>query len=94
MIFPIPSLGISISVILTLLIFFCLGSRNRGASNSADPSRHLLLADISAAQAASEGAVVEGTNAKQVRAWARFQHYLRSIGLSSDPYLDGFTQFQ
>jgi hypothetical protein len=66
----------------------------QGASNSADPSRHLLLADLSAAQAASEGAVVKGTNAKQVRAWARFQRYLQSIGLSSNPYLDGFTQFQ
>jgi hypothetical protein len=38
--------------------------------------------------------VVQGTNAKQIRAWSRFQCYLGYIGLSSDPYLDGFSQFQ
>jgi hypothetical protein len=38
--------------------------------------------------------MVEGTNAKQLHAWTRFQCYLASIELSSDPYLDGFSQFQ
>jgi hypothetical protein len=52
------------------------------------------LADLSAAQSAAKGAVVEGTNAKQVRAWTRFQAYLQSIGFLSDPYLDNFSRDQ
>ena len=38
--------------------------------------------------------MVEGTNAKQVRAWSRFQQYLGTIGLGDDRYLDNLTQFQ
>jgi len=52
------------------------------------------LVDLSAAQSAAEGAVVQGTNAKQVHAWTRFQRYLGLIGVISDPYLDNFSQFQ
>jgi hypothetical protein len=52
------------------------------------------LADLSAAQSAAKGAVEEGTNAKQVRSWTRFQLYLLSIGLTSDPYLDNFSRAQ
>ena len=37
---------------------------------------------------------MQSTNSKQFRHWARFGRYLNSIGLSSDPYLDGFSQFQ
>ncbi|MFN9981690.1 MAG: hypothetical protein ACK53Y_17320, partial [bacterium] len=50
--------------------------------------------DLFAAETAAKGAVVEGTNAKQLRTWSRFQSYLSSIGLASDPYLDSFSQFQ
>ncbi len=49
---------------------------------------------MSAAQSATKGAMVEGTNVKQIRAWTRFQTYLLSIGLHSDPYLDQFNQAQ
>jgi hypothetical protein len=35
--------------------------------------------------------VIEGTNAKQVRAWVRFQRYLGSIGFQQDPFLDNFS---
>jgi len=52
------------------------------------------LVDLSAAQSATKGSVVEGTNAKQLHAWPRFQRYLTSIGLHSDPYLDSSSQFQ
>jgi hypothetical protein len=38
--------------------------------------------------------MVEGTNQKQLHTWTRVQCYLTSIELSSDPYLDGFSQFQ
>jgi hypothetical protein len=38
--------------------------------------------------------MVEGTNMKQVRAWTRFQAYLQSIGLLSDPYLNNFSRNQ
>jgi hypothetical protein len=50
------------------------------------------LADLTAAQSASKAAVVEGTNAKQVRAWSRYSQYLLSIGLQNDPYLDDFQR--
>jgi len=53
-----------------------------------------ILADLFAAQSAAKGAVVQGTDAKQVRAWRRFQLYLASIGIPSDPYLDEFSQPQ
>jgi hypothetical protein len=59
--------------------------------HSSSPSRHCLLVDLSAAQSAAKGAVVEGTNANQVHAWLRFNHYLASIGLQGDPFLDNFS---
>ncbi|MFN9978392.1 MAG: hypothetical protein ACK53Y_00685, partial [bacterium] len=37
---------------------------------------------------------VKGTSEKQLCAWKRFQVYLQSIGLSRDPYLDGFDRDQ
>jgi len=49
---------------------------------------------LSAAQSTVKGAMVEGTNQKQLHAWTQFQRYRASIELSSDPYLDGFSQFQ
>jgi hypothetical protein len=52
------------------------------------------LADLSAAELAAKGAVVEGTNAKQVRAWGRFQIYLLSIGIRNDEYLNNFSRPQ
>jgi len=70
------------------------GSGSFWAHHSSSAARDRLLADLSAAQSAASGAVVQGTNAKQIRAWSRFQRYLNAIGLSSDPFLDGFTQFQ
>ncbi len=70
------------------------GSGSVWANNSTPTSRHRLLVDLSAAQSAAEGAVVQGTNAKQVHAWTRFQRYLGLIGVISDPYLDNFSQFQ
>jgi hypothetical protein len=50
------------------------------------------LADLSAAESAAKGAVVEGTNVKQVRSWGRFQTYLLSIGIRNDEYLDNFSR--
>ncbi len=35
--------------------------------------------------------MVQGTNAKQTRAWNRYKSYLVSIGISNDWYLDAFT---
>jgi hypothetical protein len=49
---------------------------------------------LSAAQSSAKGAVVKGTDDKQVRAWNHFQTYLHSIGLHSDPYLDDFSRDQ
>jgi hypothetical protein len=49
---------------------------------------------MSAAQSTSRAAMVEGTNAKQVRAWTRFQRYLGIIGVVDDPFLDSFSRFQ
>ena len=43
---------------------------------------------------AAKGSMVEGTNTKQVCAWLRFQCYLGSIGLQSDPFLDQFSTQQ
>jgi hypothetical protein len=52
------------------------------------------LADLLAAQSAAKGAVVEGTNAKQVRAWRHFRKYLEYIGIFHDHYLDNFSRSQ
>jgi hypothetical protein len=52
------------------------------------------LADLSAAQSTAKGAVVKGTDDKQIRAWNRFQTYLHSIGIQSDPFLDDFSRDQ
>jgi hypothetical protein len=45
-------------------------------------------------ESAAKGAVAEGTNAKQVRSWGRFQTYLLSIGIRNDEYLDNFSRHQ
>jgi hypothetical protein len=50
------------------------------------------LADLAAAKSASKGAVVEGTNAKQICAWSRYSRYLFSIGLQDDLFLDNFSR--
>jgi hypothetical protein len=52
------------------------------------------MADISAGQSATEGAVVQGTKQKQVHAWNRYQSCLFTIGLHKDIYLDGLNQGQ
>jgi hypothetical protein len=38
--------------------------------------------------------VEPATNTKQALAWSRFQSYLKSIAITSDPYLDSFTSIQ
>jgi len=50
------------------------------------------LADLSAAQSAAKGAVVEGTSAKQAHAWDRYKLYLLSIGMTDNWYLDNFSR--
>jgi hypothetical protein len=52
------------------------------------------MADMLAAKSAIQQAVVEVTNAKQARAWLRYQHYLYSIGCQFDPFLESFTRAQ
>jgi hypothetical protein len=52
------------------------------------------LADITAAESAMQGAVVETTDAKQALAWERYKYYLSSIGISKDYYLDNFDRHQ
>jgi hypothetical protein len=46
------------------------------------------MGDVFAAEATAKGAVVEGTNAKQLCAWSRYKRYLSLIGLASDLYLE------
>jgi hypothetical protein len=53
-----------------------------------------FLDDCSAAESASKGAVGPGTNSKQTLAWKRYQQYLQSIDIFSDPFLDNFTRYQ
>ncbi len=50
------------------------------------------MANYSAVQSAAKGAVVEGANAKQIRSWTRYKHYLSSIGLQVDLYLDNLSR--
>jgi len=49
---------------------------------------------MSNAQSATKGAVVKGTNTKQVCAWLRPQQYTASIGLQSEPFFDQFSPQQ
>jgi hypothetical protein len=60
--------------------------------NTTSPYRHCFLADLSAAQLATKGAVVEGANAKQVCTWTWYTQYLFSIWLQHDLYLDNFLR--
>jgi hypothetical protein len=43
-------------------------------------------------KSAAREAVVEGTNAKQVRAWSRYIKYLHSIRLQDDVFLENFSR--
>ncbi len=52
------------------------------------------MADLSAAESAIQGAVVEDTNKKQSRAWNRYNSYLLSIGCQADPFLEQFSRAQ
>ncbi len=61
-------------------------------NNATTASKHRFLADLSAAQSATKGAIVKGTNDKQVCTWTHFQPYQHSIGLHSDSYLDNFSR--
>jgi hypothetical protein len=54
--------------------------------NSRSSNRNVFLADLSAAQSATQGALVESTNQKQTLAWNRFRDYLLSIGCQGDPF--------
>jgi predicted Na+-dependent transporter len=49
------------------------------------------LVDLSAAQSATKGSIVEGTNAKQLHAWSRFQRYL-NLGVVS-AFVFGIAKF-
>ena len=49
------------------------------------------MADLAAADIAREGAVTGHTHDNQACALRRFEQYLQSVGLSDDPFLDGFT---
>jgi len=52
------------------------------------------LGDLFAAKSTIQDAVVQGTNAKQARAWSRFNSYLILIGCYNDPYLESFSRAQ
>jgi hypothetical protein len=56
--------------------------------------RDLFLADLLAAKLAMQDAMVEGTNAKQARAWFCFNLYLTSIGYQHDPFLESLSRAQ
>ena len=49
------------------------------------------MADLHAVNFAVQGAVVQGTNAKQSCAWNRYKSYLVSIGINNDWFLDSFS---
>jgi hypothetical protein len=52
------------------------------------------MADMHASELAIQGAVVQGTNAKQSPARFCYREYLSSIGLSHDCFLDEFSPCQ
>jgi hypothetical protein len=49
------------------------------------------MVDLHAVNFAVQGAVVQGTNAKQSCAWNRYKSYLVSIGIDNDWFLDSFS---
>jgi hypothetical protein len=49
---------------------------------------------LSAAESASINTVEPATNSKQALAWKRFQQFINSISIQSDPFLDNFTRYQ
>jgi len=52
------------------------------------------MADLSTAQSAIQGGVVQRTNEKQALAWRRFKLYLLSIGIRDDWFLVSFDRGQ
>jgi len=52
------------------------------------------MADLLATESAMQDAVVEGSNAKQARAWLRFNLYLTWIGYQHDPILESLSRAQ
>jgi hypothetical protein len=56
--------------------------------------RNYFLADLSASESATKAGVEPATHSKQALARSRFQQYLESIEIISDPYLDSFSSFQ
>jgi hypothetical protein len=56
--------------------------------------RNHFLADLLAAESATRNAVEPGTSSKQALAWSRYETYLTSISITSDPYLDNFSKIQ
>jgi hypothetical protein len=52
------------------------------------------MANITAAESATNSGVAPGTHLKQNLAWARFKNYLKSISINSNPFLENFTTFQ
>jgi len=52
------------------------------------------MADITAAESATNLGVEPGTHAKQHLVWTRYKTYLKSISVPSDPFLDNFSIFQ
>jgi len=61
---------------------------------SSSTQRNRLVDDLAAAISSANRAVVKGTIEKQLHAWKRFQGYLQTIGISADPFLDGFDRGQ
>ena len=55
---------------------------------------NLLMADLSAADAARDQSVTKATTAEQICAWCWWLKYLTSIGLHSDSFLDKFSRGQ
>jgi hypothetical protein len=75
----------------SLLIFYTLLSLNRCQNISTlfpCPAKSSLLADLSTAEIAREGAVKQKTQEDQDRAWRRWVEYCHSIGITTDFYLD------
>jgi hypothetical protein len=52
------------------------------------------MVDLSAAEAAREGAVTGKTHEDQARAWRRFREWCDSVGLIDDYYLENFSRGQ
>ncbi len=73
---------------------FCSNTGSFWFQTVPSPERNHFLVDLLAAESASKTAVEPATNSKQTLAWNRYQQYIKSIAITSDPFLDNFTKSQ